>query len=529
MLCSYNSLSNGQVFAWGRNMFGQLGDESYISRFIPKEIQFCDEIVSISCGRMHSMALTDSGRVYVWGINESGQLGRHRECDIHVGREKACAYRPTAIPGYENKSFTKAICGPMHSLLLTADGDVYSFGDNICGQVGNGSEEPQFRPVQINPESMKFKDIITYFENDMSIGVSTDDKFFVWGLAKNRKILVPKPIPETVSQSVFNVYAIYAKNKVTFKTFVINEELNPSQCFSHKPPPIVESVVREVVSPMPEVNGQDFPVLPYMSDVVTNSHPFEEYSHRFNGSVDGRADDEPNNVSFNGSNDEYYLRLVEDTITASPQTLNSVSNDLIRRHSSSHSSSVANNSSNPELIIGNLFLNHLRKSFNNPNSYDLKIVAEENVIYCHKTVLEIRNDLFWQILRQKLVQNSNEIYINPDSYTAFYAFIQYIYGLKPMIDDQNVKELENWSEIFREPELQELCEQHIRRTKLRPNLSNVCLLYEKAISFGLKDLEKSCVEFASNNWKSIIKSNEFQSMSETLSKRLMLSFIGNYD
>jgi alpha-tubulin suppressor-like RCC1 family protein len=123
------------------------------------------------------MALTVTARVHVWGIKESGQLGRHRECDIHRDRDKACAYRPTLIPGYENKTFIKAIYGPIHSLLLTTKGSVYAFGDNSFGQVGNGTDEPQFRPVQIN-SGIQFKDVINYFENDLSIDISTDDQFY---------------------------------------------------------------------------------------------------------------------------------------------------------------------------------------------------------------------------------------------------------------------------------------------------------------------------------------------------------------
>ena len=467
---------------------------------------------------MHSMALTESGRVYVWGINESGQLGRHRECDIHMGREKACAFRPTLIPGYENILFSKAICGPMHSLLLTSDGEVYAFGDNACGQVGNGTEEPQFRPVKVKTD-IRFKDVITYFENDLSIGITSDEKYYVWGFAKNKNVLIPTLISESSPQSIFNVYAIYAKNKVTFKTFVINEELIDPQNLSHRS--VVEYNNR-TDSPFKVRDENTRLPFPSMPNISMNSHILSEnsdYFRRINGSVDQRIEVKPNIASDNGSNDENYLQQFLAHANNSP---NLAPNDLNRL--STHSS-MSNNSSNSELIIGNLFLSHLRQSFNNRSNCDLRIRCEDKVIYCHKTILEIRNELFWQILSQKLDQNSDDIYIKADSYTAFYAFIQYIYGLRPRIDDQNVTEVQNWATIFNEPELQELCEQHIIKVQNTPNSSNICSLYEKAITYGLKDLEKCCVEFAAINWKSIIKSNAFQTMNETLSKRLMLSII----
>ena len=124
-----------------------------------------------------------------------------------------------------------------------------------------------------------------------------------------------------------------------------------------------------------------------------------------------------------------------------------------------------------------------------------------------------------------MVQNSDEIYITPDSYSTFYAYIQLIYGLEPSLDDENVEALEDWSDIFREPLLREICEEYNKRKRLRPTLSNVCSLYEQAINFGSNELENSCIEFGSINWMSIIRPNEFQSINEILGKRFLRSII----
>ena len=305
-----------------------------------------------------------------------------------------------------------------------------------------------------------------------------------------------------------------------------------SQTLSLSHRPVVEYNNR-TDTPLKPVNDENlglaFP--PIQSISTKYSHILcEESDHlglQINGSGDQRTEVMPNTVPLNGSVDENHLRRAvwrNTTTDVCPPTL--TPNDL-NRVTTYSSMSTNSSTNNCELIIGNVFLNHLRQSFNNPNNCDLRIRSEDNVIYCHKTILEIRNDAFWQILRQKLVQNSDEIYINPDSFTAFYAFIQYIYGLRPQFDDQNVKEVQNWANIFKEQELEELCEQHITRMQNIPNSGNVCALYEKAVTQGLKELEISCIEFAAINWKSIIKSNGFQDMSESLSKRLMLSIIGN--
>ena len=66
-------------------------------------------------------------------------------------------------------------------------------------------------------------------------------------------------------------------------------------------------------------------------------------------------------------------------------------------------------------ISGKEFLRHLYQSFDNPHNYDLKIISGDKVIYCHKTVLQIRNQSFWQFLSQEINEDNNQIEINPKS------------------------------------------------------------------------------------------------------------------
>ncbi|CAM6031855.1 unnamed protein product, partial [Sphagnum compactum] len=67
----------GEVYAWGWNQFGEVGDGSNDIQLIPIKLNaFNDEkVIQISCGYLHSMARTQSGRVFSWGRNNFGQLG----------------------------------------------------------------------------------------------------------------------------------------------------------------------------------------------------------------------------------------------------------------------------------------------------------------------------------------------------------------------------------------------------------------------------------------------------------------------
>jgi alpha-tubulin suppressor-like RCC1 family protein len=61
----------GQLFAWGANDVGQLGDGSNANNSTPKLVQgdlSGREVVAVACGASHSMALTKAGEIFVWGL-----------------------------------------------------------------------------------------------------------------------------------------------------------------------------------------------------------------------------------------------------------------------------------------------------------------------------------------------------------------------------------------------------------------------------------------------------------------------------
>nr|WP_240546060.1 hypothetical protein [Paenibacillus artemisiicola] len=130
--------SNGTVWAWGDNSFGQLGDGTTNERHIPVQIQGLDSIVAISTGTEHSMALKTDGTVWAWGNNASGQLGdgstTHR-------------YAPVQVQGIH--SAVSIATGGSHSLALKSDGTVWAWGNNSYGQLGDGNTAEQHAPVQV--------------------------------------------------------------------------------------------------------------------------------------------------------------------------------------------------------------------------------------------------------------------------------------------------------------------------------------------------------------------------------------------
>jgi alpha-tubulin suppressor-like RCC1 family protein len=142
---AYALLSNGEVLSWGNNGHGQLGDGSTTSSSTPvkvdlpkleEELKMKLEVVAISGGALHALALLKNGLVIGWGANGVGQLGEVSADECHA-TPQSCSQTPKLITGLEGVSAVSA--GRSFSLVLKA-GQIYAFGDNEpWGQLGIGS------------------------------------------------------------------------------------------------------------------------------------------------------------------------------------------------------------------------------------------------------------------------------------------------------------------------------------------------------------------------------------------------------
>ena len=96
------------------------------------------EVVDISAGRWHSLALDEEGQVYSFGLGSNGRLGLGDNTDQHA---------PTPIPALDDAVSISA--GGSHSLVLTAAGEVYAFGRGSQGQLGTGRARDENEPVPL--------------------------------------------------------------------------------------------------------------------------------------------------------------------------------------------------------------------------------------------------------------------------------------------------------------------------------------------------------------------------------------------
>jgi alpha-tubulin suppressor-like RCC1 family protein len=119
------------VYGWGANGSGQIGDGSDRERPVPVQITGIGvpSVIGIAVGTRYAMVLGSDGTLWDWGLNNWGQLGNGTTAD---------AIRPKEAQGLES-GITQISAGDSHALALRSDGSVEAWGYNGAGQLGDGS------------------------------------------------------------------------------------------------------------------------------------------------------------------------------------------------------------------------------------------------------------------------------------------------------------------------------------------------------------------------------------------------------
>mmetsp|Transcript_22421 Transcript_22421/g.44006 ORF Transcript_22421/g.44006 Transcript_22421/m.44006 type:complete len:716 (+) Transcript_22421:238-2385(+) len=178
--CSYHhtilSTSDDEVFAMGRNDCGQLGVGDTTDRNVPVQLTSLPRgvVLSLAAGQYHSVISIDGLGVFSCGKNDNGQLGmsmttvESQSLPVHVLAPLGPAapvrpYTPNAplVNSHQNANANPLqvihlSCGYYHTVALTADGAVYTWGRGDHGQLGIGTRtnHPQPQRVQNIPENI---------------------------------------------------------------------------------------------------------------------------------------------------------------------------------------------------------------------------------------------------------------------------------------------------------------------------------------------------------------------------------------
>ena len=176
--------ASGLVYTWGTNSNGQLGiDTTTTYRPIPQVLIDIPQMTTISAGDDFVVALDVDGNIWTWGNNENGQLGRGDIGEAYSATPQMLNVQANS----QNVKFINVVAEKDFAFALTNSGSVYSWGTNFYRQLGNGATSNSNVPKSVvkgasASSSAVLEDVIKVVAgDDFAAVLKRNGDIFVWG------------------------------------------------------------------------------------------------------------------------------------------------------------------------------------------------------------------------------------------------------------------------------------------------------------------------------------------------------------
>lgn len=176
----------GNVFVWGNNNFGQLGnDKRGINAYKPEKLElYGEKAIQIACGSFHSYVLTNLNFLYGFGYNGYGQLA-DKAVIVHTGNDKSVPYEMSKNFNLEvNEKIVDIYSGFFYGMAITSNHNIFSFGQNSSGQLGTRTNISISTPQKITqnvPFSTEDQIQSLALGEKHSLMVSSRGEVYSWG------------------------------------------------------------------------------------------------------------------------------------------------------------------------------------------------------------------------------------------------------------------------------------------------------------------------------------------------------------
>jgi hypothetical protein len=144
------AISDGVAYCWGDNSNGQLGNNTTTEENVPVQVVGVGGVgelpteIGLTAGQFHTCSLSSTGTAYCWGANADGQLGNNTVTEEHA---------PVEVVGVggtgDLANIVSLTAGQLHSCGLSTTGNVYCWGDNVDGGLGDNSTTTSKTPVEV--------------------------------------------------------------------------------------------------------------------------------------------------------------------------------------------------------------------------------------------------------------------------------------------------------------------------------------------------------------------------------------------
>ena len=146
---------DNDLLGWGSNELGQIGDFASTSNL--REVKIMQNIISVSAGGNHTVAIKYDGSLWTWGANQYSQLGNGEELyglNYFPTEGEDRIYWRTPVQGGSMpiqimENIKRVSSGVNYIMAITNDGDIWAWGANQFGQLGDGTIENRISPIFI--------------------------------------------------------------------------------------------------------------------------------------------------------------------------------------------------------------------------------------------------------------------------------------------------------------------------------------------------------------------------------------------
>jgi len=168
--------TDGSLWTWGSNNFGQLGDGAggwFTQSLAP--IKIMEDVVAVSSGSTHVMAIKSDGSLWGWGNNFYGQVGVGIVAalidDKYISEDSYC-FSPVQIMA----DVVDVSAGNGSTMVIKTDGSLWGFGNNAMGSLGDGTSENRYSPIKIMENVVSVSTGVGH-----TLAIRTDGSLYAWG------------------------------------------------------------------------------------------------------------------------------------------------------------------------------------------------------------------------------------------------------------------------------------------------------------------------------------------------------------
>ena len=168
--CTTAIKTDGTLWTWGENSYGQLGDNTKTNKTTPvTTFAGGTDWKQVSCGGWHTAAIKTDGTLWIWGENFGAKIGDNTTID-----------KSTPVTTFAGGTNWKQVaCGGNHTAAIKTDGTLWIWGRNNLGQLGDNTTTNRTTPVTTFAGGTDWKQVAC--DMDCTFAIKTDGTLWGWG------------------------------------------------------------------------------------------------------------------------------------------------------------------------------------------------------------------------------------------------------------------------------------------------------------------------------------------------------------